>query len=295
MTMQDPLLTQTSDIAPFLNAAGDACLVLIYPTGPMMGTRYVLNNEIMAIGRTADCQIQNTDSSVSRRHAQIERRAGGYFVTDLGSRNGTYVNNSLMTESPLADGDYLRIGNCIYRFLAGGNIEAEYHEEIYRMTVSDALTGVANRRPLMEFVERELARSARTGRPLSVAMIDIDHFKRINDDFGHLTGDYVLRQLCGLARDLVRRDELFARFGGEEFTWVLPESDRSQAYQACDRLRLAVANHPFTVYGENIRVTVSVGIVTVNGAGNLSAADLLEQADRKLYQAKNAGRNRVAA
>src|SRR5438067_5379550 len=167
-TTDDAVQTfRTPKSGPVRAASQDACLVYIYPTGPHMGTRYPLGDDPVHIGRQEDCAVRNADASVSRYHAQIVRGDGGeYFVTDLDSTNGTFVNNQRRQEAVLRDGDYLRIGNCIYRFLAGGNIEAEYHEEIYRLTVLDGLTQVHNRRYLTEFFDREVVRSQRHGRPL---------------------------------------------------------------------------------------------------------------------------------
>ena len=179
----------------------------------------------MLIGRNDDCQVQNTDASVSRHHARIELRDGTYHVTDLGSTNGTFVNNIPRTDWPLDDGDYLRIGNCIYRFLAGGNLEAEYHEEIYRLTVLDGLTGVPNRRYFDEFLEREVARAVRLQaaagprharhRPLQAGERPV----RPPGRGPHPPAG------GGVRDNSVRRDELFARYGGEEFAVVLPEAD----------------------------------------------------------------------
>jgi diguanylate cyclase (GGDEF)-like protein len=270
----------------------DACLVFIYPTGPHMGARYLLKDGAV-IGRTDDCQVRNTDASVSRAHARLDCRDDGYYVTDLGSTNGTFVNNAAVAEARLNDGDYLRIGNCIYRFLEGGNLEAEYHEEIYRLTVQDGLTGLHNRRYLTEFLDRELSRAERHDRPLALALFDIDRFKGINDTFGHLAGDTVLRGLAALLRPVVRKDELLARYGGEEFAMVLPETSGENAVQACERLRKTVADHQFTYDGRPIPVTVSIG-VAVNGADADTPERLLRAADTKLYQAKADGRNRVA-
>src|SRR5207247_11150600 len=127
-----------------------------------------------------------TDHSGSRRHARIELRADGFYAVDLESTNGTFVNDVPGAAGRLKDGDYLRAGNCIYRFLAGGNVEAEYHEEIYRLTIIDALTEIHNKRYLLEFLERELARTTRYRRPLALILFDLDLFKKVNDEFGHL-------------------------------------------------------------------------------------------------------------
>src|SRR5215813_3800074 len=164
----------------------NACFVHIYPPGPGMGTRYPLGDAPLVLGRGSDCEIRINDHSVSRRHARIQPGADGYYAVDLQSTNGTYVNDVPASMYKLKDGDYLRVGNCIYRFLMGGNVEAEYHEEIYRLTIIDALTEIPNSRALMEFLDRELARSCRHNRPLALVMFDVDHFKLVNDDLGHL-------------------------------------------------------------------------------------------------------------
>ena len=286
--------TYRAEPLPASSVAGDASLVYIYPTGPLMGTRYVLDADLAVIGRTEDCKVRNTDGSVSRYHARIDRRDGGYAVTDLGSTNGTFVNNVLHAQSRLTDGDYLRIGNCIYRFLAGGNFEAEYHEEIYRLTVIDGLTGLANRRGLAEFLARELVRSQRHRRPLALALLDIDRFKQINDRFGHLAGDTILQQLAALAVAEVGQDELFARYGGEEFALVLPEAAVDDAVARCDALRRAVAAHPFALGGQRVAVTISAGVVSTDGNPDATPASLLAAADKAMYRAKSAGRNQVA-
>ena len=206
-----------------------ACLIHIYPTGPGMGMRFTLGDEPLVLGRGSDCDVRIHDYSVSRRHARIQPVADGYMAVDLQSTNGTFVNDVQTAMSTLKDGDYLRIGNCIYRYLIGGNVEADYHEEIYRLTIIDALTDIHNKRYLMEFLDRELARSARYSRPISLIMFDLDRFKSINDDLGHLGGDFTLRELAARMKGNIRKEELFARYGGEEFAVVLPETPRDGA------------------------------------------------------------------
>src|SRR5437660_4535028 len=223
----------------------DACVVHIYPTGPGMGTRYPLSDTPLVVGRGNDCDIRINDHSVSRRHARIQPGPEGFYAVDLQSTNGTFVNNVPASMYKLNDGDYLRVGNCIYRFLAGGNVEAEYHEEIYRLTIIDALTEIHNKRYLLEFLDRELARSARHHRPVALIMFDLDGFKKINDELGHLGGDFTLRELATGIKKGIRKEDLFARFGGEEFVVVLPETTREGAQQMSERLRQLVENHPF--------------------------------------------------
>jgi diguanylate cyclase (GGDEF)-like protein len=276
-------------------ASRDACLVHIYPTGPGMGTRYALTGSTLVIGRENDCDIQIHDHSVSRRHARILSGADGHFAVDLQSTNGTFVNDVPASMCKLKDGDYLRVGNCIYRFIAGGNIESEYHEEIYRLTIIDALTDVHNKRYLMEFLDRELARSARYHRPLTLILFDIDRFKAINDAYGHLGGDFTLRELAACAKSVVRKEELLARYGGEEFIVVLPESTPEGALHVSERLRSMVENHSFIFEEQTFHITISLGIASTDGAEPLTPVELIRQADEKLYQAKRGGRNRIVA
>ena len=273
----------------------DACVVHIYPTGPGMGARYALTDTPMVIGRGNDCDIRINDHSVSRRHARIQPGADGYYAVDLQSTNGTFVNDVPASICKLKDGDYLRVGNCIYRFLAGGNVEAEYHEEIYRLTIIDALTDIHNKRYLLEFLDRELSRSARYGRPLALIMIDLDRFKSINEDLGHLGGDFTLREVAGCIKGNVRKEELFARYGGEEFAVVLPETTLEGAAAVAERIRGQVEQRCFQYEGKAYPVTISVGVAATNGEESLTPNDLIGRADEKLFRAKHDGRNRVIA
>jgi diguanylate cyclase (GGDEF)-like protein len=273
----------------------DACVVHIYPTGPGMGARYPLTDTPVVLGRGNDCDIRINDHSVSRRHARIQPGADGYYAVDLQSTNGTFVNDVPASICKLKDGDYLRVGNCIYRFLAGGNVEAEYHEEIYRLTIIDALTDAHNKRYLLEFLDRELARSERYGRPLSIIMFDLDRFKAINDELGHLGGDFTLRELGSCVKTCVRKEELFARYGGEEFIIVLPETNLEGALALAERLRTLVEQHLFEYEGKAYPLTISVGVASTDGSRSLSPTDLIGEADQKLFEAKRQGRNRVVA
>lgn len=281
-----------------LPAAGrESCLVHIYPTGTNMGRRYPLGREAVQIGRGEDNDIRIEDHSVSRRHARVHPSPDGFFVADLGSTNGTFVDDVQLTgPMPLYDGCFLRVGNCIFKFLTGGNIEAHYHEEIYRLTIIDGLTEIHNQRYLLDFLDRELARSLRYARPLSVLMFDLDRFKSVNDQFGHLCGDFVLRELSRRLKGHVRREDLFARYGGEEFSVVLVETGRSQAVEVAERIRRTVADQPFRFEEQTLNLTVSLGVgTTPGGEAGLSPQALLHRADEKLYEAKAGGRNRVVS
>jgi diguanylate cyclase (GGDEF)-like protein len=272
------------------------CLVVIYTKEPtLLGKRFVLEFTPTRIGRGTDNQVVLDGDSVSRRHAQIEKGPKGWQVVDLGSTNGTYCNDDQVARpTTLANGDRLKVGATIFKFLSGADVEAQYHEEIYRLTIIDGLTQIYNKRYLYEALERELIRGRRHGRDVAVLMIDIDHFKRINDVHGHLAGDFVLKELARIVQSSIRRDEVFARYGGEEFCIVLPETVLAGAQELGERLRQTVEAHEFVFQQDRIKVTISVGCAQLTDDLR-NAGELLKRSDEKLYEAKNSGRNRVCA
>ena len=229
-------------MTPKPEGRGPECLVVLY--GASIGQKIDMTSEEVFIGRDPSNHIILDVDSVSRRHARIVSIGDERMVEDMGSTNGTYLNDQPVERSVLRSGDLVRIGDVICKYLCGRNVEAAYHEEIYRMTISDGLTTVANVRALNEFLDREIARSRRYGRGLALVMLDIDHFKRVNDELGHLTGDYVLREMAQLCSRRVRREELFARYGGEEFALVLPETSLEGAVNYGESLRTLVETTP---------------------------------------------------
>jgi two-component system, cell cycle response regulator len=271
-----------------------ACLVMIYPTGPGAGTRHLLDRRTVLLGRAEDCDIPIRDCTTSRKHCRVEHHNDAYQVVDLGSTNGTYVNDARVLESsPLKDGDYVRVGNHIYRFLAGGNIEADYHQELYRLTIFDALTGIHNRRFLLNFLDREVTRSVRHGRCLALLLIDVDRFGAINAELGHLGGDVILRELAQRLGENVNDGDLVARYGGEEFIVTAVETSPAAAERLAERLRRQVENAPFGYDGVACRVTISLGVATITGQEKMTVTELIHLADQRLYRAKQQGRNQV--
>jgi diguanylate cyclase (GGDEF)-like protein len=275
-------------------SSSNDCVVVIYTKEPgLLGKRFVLDRNQIGIGRGADNVIVLEGDSVSRRHAQIERRSNRWYVVDHGSTNGTYLNEEqIVREAPLNNSDRLKVGPTILKFLSGADAEAKYHEEIYRMTIVDGLTQIHNKRYLYEALEREVLRARRHERPLSILMFDIDFFKRVNDQYGHLAGDYVLRELARVVQGRIRRDEVFARYGGEEFVIALPETPLEGAVSLAQNLRARIAEHTFVFQNERIPVTISIGAAVLANEDK-TATDLVQRADEKLYEAKRGGRNRV--
>jgi diguanylate cyclase (GGDEF)-like protein len=289
-------VTQVVQQPPPDDSPSNDCLVVIYTAEPgLLGKRFVLDKSPTRVGRGADSAIVLEGDSVSRRHAHLERRAGAWYVVDDGSTNGTYVNEEQISrEQLLVNGDRIKVGPSILKFLSGADAEAKYHEEIYRMTIVDGLTQIHNKRALFEALEKELMRARRYERDLALLMFDIDFFKRINDQYGHLAGDHVLRELARIVQERIRREEVFARYGGEEFVILLPETPLPGAAALAESLRARVANHAFVFQGERIPVTVSIGTALL-GENDKVASDLIQRADEKLYEAKRGGRNRVCS
>lgn len=289
--MSDLDLTQVSSFDEKV-VGGESCLVQIH--GPGLGRRFALIDGELSIGRDGKNGIVVDLDTVSRRHAKIVIREGRSYVVDLKSTNGTYLNNKeVLEELPLRSGDYVKVGGSIFKFLSGGDIESLYHEEIYRLTIVDGLTQINNKRFLLEFLEREIGRSQRYGRALSLLLFDIDHFKTVNDNYGHPAGDAVLREMALRIKQYVRKEECFARYGGEEFAIALPETGPENSRKFAEKVRRLIADQPFEFEGRKFSVTISVGVAELSGQMS-EPIGLIKIADANLYKAKKAGRNRVA-
>lgn len=294
MTDEKTRVSQVSRIADKrLLGSGLACLVQIY--GKNIGRKYTLDRVQLTIGRGPDNAIMVEMDNVSRAHCKIYGGSGGHYVEDMGSTNGTFVNDEeLMERRRLANGDFIKIGGVIFKFIDGDNIEGLYYEEIYRMAIIDGLTQVYNKRYLVEFLEREMSRCMRYSRPLTLIMFDLDHFKNVNDDFGHLAGDYVLRRLANLIQEKnIRKEECFARYGGEEFAIVLPDTPVDRGAILAEKIRIMTEETKYEFEDNLIPVTVSMGAAEMRRNENLDS--FLASADEKLYAAKGKGRNCVVS
>ncbi|HVH47006.1 MAG TPA: GGDEF domain-containing protein [Labilithrix sp.] len=268
-----------------------ACLVVIY--GPELGKRAALGHGAFEIGRSSRSDLPIDQESISRHHARITFDGQRHVIEDLGSTNGTFVNDQNRRRTPLADGDQVKVGRSILKYMSGDNIEANYHEEIYRLMTMDALTQTHNRRYFNEALEREYQRSLRYRRALSLVLFDIDHFKQINDTHGHVAGDSVLRQLALVVKPRLRQQDVLARVGGEEFAVLLPEVESAGAIVAAEKVRKLVEAARFNLEHKELACTVSVGVASFDEKLPSPQA-LYEAADKNLYEAKRGGRNRVS-
>ena len=274
---------------------GDAHEVLVTICGANLGSKTELDPaRAYVLGRDIAADMVLDDDSVSRTHCRLLRDGGVWRVEDLGSTNGTYVDDVVVEGSKaLRDGAFIKVGSTIFKFLSANNVEAAYHEEIYRMAIFDGLTQIHNRRYFEEFTERELARCRRHRRPLSLLLFDVDHFKQINDNFGHLSGDHVLHTMANVVRDRIRREELFARYAGDEFVIVLPESEGPDSAKFGQMIVELVHATEYTFDGQQLPVSISLGAAGLSDEMR-SPAELLAAADAALYRAKQKGRNCVS-
>ncbi len=271
----------------------ESCLVLL--TGPEIGKRIPFTEDKIAVGRDSSCQVSLRESSVSRNHAEIIIKNDDAQVHDLGSTNGTYVNDALVTTATLRDGDIVKFGRVIFKYLSGTHIENAYHQEIYRLTTTDPMTQLYNRRFFMDSLDREVSRCRRYKHSMALLMIDLDHFKHINDTSGHLAGDHVLKMVGRSLERSLRREDILCRYGGEEFAAVLPETGREIAIEVAERLREAVSKRAYTFDGFPIPVTISIGVGGLNPTDDKLGQSLLRRADDRLLLAKKNGRNQSIA
>ena len=199
-----------------------ACVVVIHGEG--LGKRVDIGEKPIIIGRSPDVDLPIPHPSVSRQHCRIWRQGSEYHVADLGATNPTLLNDHPIIESELQDGDHITLGESILKFISGSSVEAMYHLAVYQLATHDTLTELANRRHFVEQLDKELAGSLRSKRPLCLCIVDVDLFKRVNDTYGHIAGDGVLKQMAAVMRQHVRASEVAARIGGEEFAILLPET-----------------------------------------------------------------------
>jgi diguanylate cyclase (GGDEF)-like protein len=272
---------------------GAACIVQIY--GRELGRRVDLGASEFVFGRDEDCGLQLDDHTVSRRHAAVRRDARGFVLHDMQSTNGTFVNNVAVTEHLLVPGDEIKIGQTIYKFLSAQSTEAQYHQVIYRLMTRDGLTESHNRAAFDQVLVRELSRAQRYQRPLGLVLFDIDRFKSVNDRFGHMAGDDVLRQLGQRVAHAVRQEDFFARYGGEEFAIIVPEGTRESCRLLAERVRQVIADRPFDLDGAEHTITCSFGVAELDRDNDKTGEALVRGADQRLYEAKDAGRNCVKA
>jgi len=268
--------------------------VLLVIRGPCEGLEVVLERAGVDIGREG-CALTIPNDNVSRRHAIVESIAGGYMIRDLGSTNGTFVNDAKVQVQALKDGDQIRIGKSVIKYLTTANPEHQYLKGMFTKLNTDALTGAHSKRHFDESLPNLIAQAMQQSKPLSLVVLDIDFFKKVNDTHGHAAGDFVLQKVSHTISAQVRDQDLFARVGGEEFCILLPNTPRAMAVGACELIRGTVEMTDFEYEGTRIPVTLSLGVAELDRGAAEAPDALYKRADAKLYEAKKTGRNRVCS
>ncbi len=266
---------------------------LVAYAGAALGRVFPLPVGLAIVGRAPDSVVALLDGEVSRQHARLRVQEGQVQVEDLGSTNGTRLNGELLRGgAELRAGDRLSIGSHVLKLVFLDPLERAFHETLLDLSTRDPLTGLANRGSALAELQNRFGLSLRYNRPLSVVVCDLDHFKKVNDTYGHGAGDFVLHAFGERLLGTLREADLAGRIGGEEFLMVLPETDLTGARPFAERLRKAIASFPIPLPTGPLTVTCSLGIAERTSA-ETEAGQLLARADAALYRAKAGGRNRV--
>jgi two-component system, cell cycle response regulator len=273
---------------------------LVVLAGSNVGEMYKVEKEKTVMGRGETADIRLFDDGISREHAQVVQEAGKNggptqnILEDMGSTNGTFCNGAKVLRQALADGDKILLGSTtILKFSYGDKLDEMFQRQMSESALRDGLTKAFNKRYFSERLESEYLYAVRHDVPLALAFLDIDHFKKINDVHGHPAGDYVLVELAKLAHGSLRNEDIFCRYGGEEFAVISRGTELADGEALAERLRRAVESHVFTWDGKTIPVTVSVGVARAPREGVGSPAEFIAVADEAMYEAKRSGRNRV--
>ena len=268
---------------------------LIVLSGRAVGQMFKLAPGEHVLGRSTEADIRLDDEGVSRLHAKMRRRSDGTVeVSDLDSTNGTYVNGAQIRHFTLSDGDRIQIGSVtILKFSYQDSLEEQFQQQLYESATRDPLTQAYNKRFFNEQLDKDFSHALRHELPLSLLMLDVDHFKRINDTHGHPAGDHVLQRLAATVMASLRTEDAFCRVGGEEFAVIMRDCTEAEAMQLAERLRRLVASTQFVYGGQALPVTISLGVSAFSPSRHTRTIELVEEVDRCLYEAKRRGRNRA--
>ena len=267
---------------------------LIVLTGSAMGEMFKLDRKHTVIGRGQAAHIRMIDEGISREHCEIEAEGDSMILHDLGATNGTYCRGMRIDRHVLEDGDKILVGsNTVLKFTYHDSLDEVFQRQMYESALRDDLTKAFNKKYFTDRLESEFAFAMHAKVPLALVVFDLDHFKAVNDTYGHPVGDQVLAEVAGAVAATVRAEDVFARVGGEEFAVICQGADARQGQAVAERMRRAVAGHKFVVEGQPLALAISAGVASIPEANLADAQALVAAADQALYEAKRAGRNRV--
>ena len=267
-------------------------LIVLYPQAQFK--QIPLETGTVILGRGQDAGIRLDDELVSRKHCSITFDGKSVIVKDLGSTNGTYVDGQPVNELVLEPDNRLQIGKMVLKIDFKDQNEEAFDRELFEAATMDPLTRISNRRTFFDRGLGELALARRNNFYVHTIMVDADHFKQVNDTWGHQCGDMVLKEIARILKDEKRESDLLARYGGEEFVLLLGGIGVADAKKSAERLRAAVERHRFSWKDTIIPVTISLGLASRQGENIGKIEDLIAECDHLLYIAKESGRNQVA-
>jgi diguanylate cyclase (GGDEF)-like protein len=287
------LTEQTPPASEDRSIASSAYLITI--AGIRVGEMFRLAKRETLLGRSDEVDFRLIDDGVSRRHAALLLQGGRVVLKDLGSANGTYCNGARVADAcVLNDGDKISMGGAtILKFTYQDDLEEQLSRNLYESAVKDGLTNLHNRRYFDERLCSEVAFAVRHLSELALLLVDLDHFKRINDERGHQVGDVTLREIGHRLSSAVRIDDVVARFGGEEFTILCRDTSSTKALALAERCRAMIAEEIALPNEPGVRITASVGIAVLPKAGITTVGEFVKAADSALYLAKHTGRDRA--
>ncbi len=269
-------------------------IVLLRLDGVDAGKIWQIGRSNAGVGRSTGNELVLQDAGVSRKHARLVWNGKAHMAEDLTSRNGTFLRGVRITRAEIRDGDLIQFGpHAFFRYTVTDALQERLLRQLFESSTRDPLTGAYNRRHFDERLQAELAYATRHKADLSLVMLDIDHFKRVNDTRGHAAGDAVIRHLARMTLSQLRSEDVFARYGGEEFVMLLRGTSARDAVRVAERVRASAATVAATFEGHPIPITVSAGCACLWECPNRTPGELLAAADGRLYAAKRAGRNRV--
>lgn len=285
---------------------GERRPALVSLRGELLAVSIPLERDEVTLGRALEADVRVNDSRASRLHACIRTERDSqtgqvrFKISDLGSTNGTLVNGQVLTETTLNEGDKIAIGDHLFRFDMLDDIDREFQQQIHRLLAHDELTGLLTSKSFFSELRREAGRAEAESLPFCVLMMDLDHFKAVNDTYGHMVGSQTLEAIGAVIKKALRAGDVAARFGGEEFAAFLLDADYAQGLVAAERVRSAVQDHDFPAGRQDApneqthHITISIGVAAFPDDAR-DPIHLVELADAALYRAKRGGRNRICA
>ena len=291
------LATADLKLNELMGEESERSAVLTVLRGKRRGETFQLEGANTTLGRGDSTDIRLDDEGVSRRHAELARLDDGAVqLRDLGSTNGTFINGVKIFEQVLLDDDRIALGTTtLLKFELHDAMEIKLKTEMYQKATRDQLTGMYNRRYCFERLREEFSYAQRHGQALSVVMFDVDHFKLVNDTYGHAAGDAVLKRIGEVVMELVRGEDVVCRYGGEEFVCILRGLTLDQGEIFAERVRRCIEAQTVPSGEHQLKVTVSLGVSSLDKVNFSSPEEMVNEADAYLYVAKEAGRNRTAS